>query len=493
MRARPSLLSRAGAAGLAALGVFTISCGDGTEPTAPMALARQPAGDPTVTSVVPDSSVVDVTLDITVNGTGFDQGSAVALERQGVPAGGITTNATTFVNSRRLIANITIAAEADTGSYDVAVTTTNGRKGVGIELFTVTYVLDELGIIGGTWSRAHAINERGEVVGDSCTDECLATAFYWSEADGQVDLGGLPGYSRSGAYAINNRGQVFGRVRCLISDPECGGVQKSALVRWERSGGSWTIALMEGCSVVLPLSEGSEKFLINNNDQCVGPNSNFEPVLRTLSGTSVVDEETLPAPFSGGRYWAYALSDAPMIGGSASTAPNEPELPVVWYRNATGAWAVLLPPLPGGDTRGRVRDIGEPDGTGRVRATGYTESGTSGANTVTHGVRWTLQSDGSGGWVVASTEILGTTRRGDRNAAWTRAVNTRGDVVGNFGSHFDSGDPVKWPAEGGNEPLPSLAGSGSGRAVAINDQGWIVGAVWDQRNRCDRAAIWRQQ
>ena len=492
MRARPSLLSRAGVAGLVALGVFTISCRDGTEPTGPMASARRAAGDPKVSSVVPDSSVVDVTLDVTVNGSGFDQGSTVALERQGVPAAGITTNSTTYVSSRKLIANITIAATADTGKYDVAVTTTRGRKGVGIELFTVAYVLDELGIIGGTWSRAHAINERGEVVGESCTAVCLATAFYWSEADGQVDLGGLIGYTRSGAYAINERGQVFGRVRCPASDPGCDGVFKSALVRWDRSGGSWAISLMEGCSVVQPLSEGSEKFLINNNDQCVGLNSNFEPVVQTLSGTSVVDEESLPAPFAGGRYWAFAISDAGMIGGAAS-APDQFELPVLWYRNGIGAWAVLRLPLAGSDTRGRIRDISEPDGTGRVRATGYTESGTNQANTVTHGVRWTLQPDGSGGWRVAITEVLGTTTGGDRNAAWARAVNTRGDVVGNFGSHFDSGDPLKWPAEGGSEPLPSLGGGGSGRAVAINDQGWIVGAVWDRANKCDRGAIWRQQ
>ena len=247
MRARQSLLSRAGAAGLAALGVFTISCGDGMEPTAPMALARQPAGDPTVTSVVPDSSVVDVTLDITVNGTGFDQGSAVALERQGVPAGGITTNATTFVNSRRLIANITIAAEADTGSYDVAVTTTGGRKGVGIELFTVTYVLDELGVIGGTWSRATSVNDQGEVVGESCTQDCLGTAFYWTEAGGLEDLGTLPGYTRSAAYAINNRSQVFGAALCSDVDPGCGGETRQQRARWDRVGGSWVITALQGC------------------------------------------------------------------------------------------------------------------------------------------------------------------------------------------------------------------------------------------------------
>ncbi len=39
-----------------------------------------------------------------------------------------------------MIANVTIDAEADTGAYDVAVTTSKGRKGVGIEMFTVADV-----------------------------------------------------------------------------------------------------------------------------------------------------------------------------------------------------------------------------------------------------------------------------------------------------------------------------------------------------------------
>jgi len=303
-------VTRAAGAALIALVTFTVSCREGDEPTAPPALAAPGTGDPTVSSVVPDSSLRGVTLDVTVRGSGFDQGSAVKLERQGVPAAGITTNATTFVTSRRLIANITIAAEADTGKYDVAVTTSGGRKGVGIELFTVAYVLDELGIIGGTWSRAHAINDLGEVVGASCTQDCLATAFYWSDGGGQEDLGGLQGYSRSEAYAINDRGQVFGVVKCLPSDPGCGGVSRTTLVRWERVGGTWTIAPMEGCSVVLPVAEGSEKFLINNNDECVGRSSNTL-VVQTLSGTAVVSAEPLPSLFPGGNASAYGISDPP--------------------------------------------------------------------------------------------------------------------------------------------------------------------------------------
>ena len=491
MKARRSSLTRAAGAALIALATFTVSCHESDEPTAPLALAAHGTGGPTVSSVVPDSSLRGVTLDVTVGGSGFDQGSAVQLERQGVPAAGITANATTFVTSRRLIANITIAAQADTGKYDVAVTTSGGRKGVGIELFTVAYVLDELGIIGGTWSRAHAINDRGEVAGASCTQDCLSTAFYWSEADGQVDLGTLPGYARSAAYAINNRGQVFGEVKCLASDPGCGGVFRTTLVRWDRVGGSWTITPVVGCSVVMPAGDQSGKFLINNNDRCVRQTS-AGLLVQTLSGGTVVSEELLPLVFPGGYQQANAISDAPMVAGHAGGNMSEP---VIWYRNATGTWVALRVGLPSTDTRGWATDIGEPDAAGRVRVSGYAENtAASKSELVPHAVRWTLEVDGAGAWRVASIEVLPTAgQSGPYPGSFAIAVNDAGDAVGSSDGTISSGHPVKWPVGGGIDALPSPSSRATGRAVAINSQGWIVGAVFDNTNKCDRAAIWRQR
>jgi hypothetical protein len=73
------------------------------------------------------------------------------------------------------------------------------------------------------------------------------------------------------------------------------------------------------------------------------------------------------------------------------------------------------------------------------------------------------------------------------------ATSVAGDVVGHVGAAVSEGKPVKWLAGGGVEELPALKGGATGRAVDINAQGWIVGAVWDNGSRCDRAAIWRQQ
>jgi probable HAF family extracellular repeat protein len=489
-------LSRPTGATLIALMAMTVSCRDGGDLTDPAPQsARAAATGPTVTSVVPDSAPRGVTLDVSVRGSGFDPGSAVRLEREGVPAAGITTNGTTYLTSRRLSANITIAADADVGAYDVAVTTSGGRKGVGIESFAVTYVIDELGVIGGTWSRAHAINDQGEVVGTSCTDECLATAFYWSQEGGQVDLGGLAGYSRSAAYAINTRGQVFGEVSCPVSDPGCAPDVPRRRVRWEKVGGAWTIAPIDGCSVVTPVGDANGKLPINERDECVAHTASGL-VLQTLSGTGVANTEVIPSPFTGSfRPQAYALNNVSMVAGSAikTVGTVSQGMPVVWYRDGRGGWTALVLPLAAGDLRGFVTDIGDPDGAGLVRATGVTEGGYSTADYVGHGVRWTLRSTGAGGWEIASTEVLPTGGDKGRLRGWGMATSVAGDVVGHVGAAVSEGKPVKWLAGGGVEELPALKGGATGRAVDINAQGWIVGAVWDNGSRCDRAAIWRQQ
>ena len=93
--------------------------------------------DPVVQSVVPDSATQDTTLDIEVSGKNFDEGSVVELGQGGTPSAKIQTNSTTFLNPRKLRANITVAADADLGLYDVIVTTFRGRRGIGAEMFEV--------------------------------------------------------------------------------------------------------------------------------------------------------------------------------------------------------------------------------------------------------------------------------------------------------------------------------------------------------------------
>jgi hypothetical protein len=101
------------------------------------AAASGNGGGVTVTSTDPNNASQGVTLDVRVFGSGYDRGSKAQWARSGVLSPNVTTNSTQFVSPSELLANITIASVADTGLYDVLVTTSKGKKGIGSELFTV--------------------------------------------------------------------------------------------------------------------------------------------------------------------------------------------------------------------------------------------------------------------------------------------------------------------------------------------------------------------
>jgi probable HAF family extracellular repeat protein len=76
------------------------------------------------------------------------------------------------------------------------------------------WLVSELGTLGGSYSRAVAVNDRGQVVGYSGLEGSKAWppppqhAFLWQNGR-MIDLGTLGG-ADSSAVAINNRGQVIG-------------------------------------------------------------------------------------------------------------------------------------------------------------------------------------------------------------------------------------------------------------------------------------------
>jgi hypothetical protein len=103
----------------------------------PSFAAGNTTGDPVVTATDPTSAPQDTTLDLRVLGTGYDRGSTVELLLDGQSVGTIRTNSTRYVKSTELVANVTISAAAVVTTYDVAVTTSRGRKGIGTEMFAV--------------------------------------------------------------------------------------------------------------------------------------------------------------------------------------------------------------------------------------------------------------------------------------------------------------------------------------------------------------------
>ena len=75
--------------------------------------------------------------------------------------------------------------------------------------------LFNLPMLGGAAGCAHAINDRGQIVGWSLTavdqeGNQKGHAFVWTSKNGIKDLGTLPGDAESVAYSINNLGQIAG-------------------------------------------------------------------------------------------------------------------------------------------------------------------------------------------------------------------------------------------------------------------------------------------
>lgn len=118
---------------------------------------------PTVTAASPASSGRPATLDVRVLGRGFDRGSTVAFAFSGVTDPRLKVNSTRFVKSSELVANLTISGDAPLVQYDVVVTLSTGKKGVGSKLFAVVSIVD-LGLVGN--GDARDVNSTGIVVGD---------------------------------------------------------------------------------------------------------------------------------------------------------------------------------------------------------------------------------------------------------------------------------------------------------------------------------------
>ena len=129
---------------------------------------RPTTGSTTVTSTNPMSSPRGVTLDVRILGSGFDAGSKAQLAIKGVPSSKVVTNSTRFVSSGEVVANITIAADADITLYDVIVTAAaSGKPGIGTETFQITIEEADLPTAGGAYGAAVAINDQSVIVGAS--------------------------------------------------------------------------------------------------------------------------------------------------------------------------------------------------------------------------------------------------------------------------------------------------------------------------------------
>jgi probable HAF family extracellular repeat protein len=397
-------------------------------------------GGPQVNATDPDTGFRNTTIDVQVLGSGFDQGSQAVWALKGDTTFATTrikTNATRFVSSKKLIANITIGSDAPFASYDVAVLTSGGKKGIGLELFVVTYHLIDLGTLGGVHSEAHGINSQGQVVGWSETASGAHHAFLWTAATGMQDLGTLGG-TRSDANDVNDNGQVVGTAT------NAAGSMRGFI--WTAAGRMRELSTFGGSY--------AQAFAVNAvgdvGGQITGVTGKTYPIAAIWTGATYEEVE--------GTSWSYGVAGLNDVGQAAAAGDVGGHARPFFYTRTAAGWTKVEIPAGQLDAqpRGTVNNAGQVVGyfrrldggiSGFVwsaagglhslpslvpggRVDPYDINGASvvagfveGTNSVIEQPAvWTPTVDG--GWTL---QVL---PAGDNNEGIAFAVNERGDVAG---------------------------------------------------------------
>lgn len=194
--------------GLVFLSYAVVVVGCGREPiAAPTArLARStPAAAKSSTAVAVSSTSPafgdqGTTVDVHVFGSGFTAGAQATWLLNGVADSHVHANSTTYVSSSELIANVTVASDAQLAFWDVQVALSNGKNGVGSDLFEVTSA-QILGTTSG-YSQVYAMSQDFQVIGWASGGG--GAPFVYSDATGMLGLG------TGQAWSIDPWGSVIG-------------------------------------------------------------------------------------------------------------------------------------------------------------------------------------------------------------------------------------------------------------------------------------------
>jgi probable HAF family extracellular repeat protein len=421
-------------------------CGE-TDPTAPpgSSQARSGPGTPAVKATDPTSALRNTTLTVRVLGSGFQPDARAVWALDGDTAFAITrirTNATEYVSATELRANISIEDDAQLQLFDVLAINGNGKKGIGIELFAVTVEILDLGV--GSPGTAQAVNEAGQIVGESGTGrpflwsggvltellppgmtggvaydinesgEIVVSAYNASTVRGFLWSGGsyyeLPppaGYCCSQAYAINDAGDVAGHVNVA-------------------GGGAHAAIWRARVPTDLQVTSGGEGYAwdINNQGEVIGTfyTSQGSGSQGSFRWTQASGLQLLGGSLDGGE--ALGINDNGQIVGWSPPAPGEPLIAYLWHN-------------------GTKQFLGALGGPSSV-AMAITEEG-----------------------VIVGRADLPRARGGFPSAAF------------------------RWTAPGSMENLGKTGSFDIAWAYDANDAGVVVGQMWNSRGGSQQATRWR--
>jgi hypothetical protein len=221
-----------------------------------LSLSAAAASGVTIGAVLPSQSTRGTTLDVQINGSGFDKTSQATLPLHGVVDPRVHVNSTRYVKPTQVVANVTISGDAALDSYDVAVALSSGKKGIGTEAFVV--VLQPEALDGGY--HVKAIGVSGDAAGDAtnpvfCNYGPLPTV--WRPDGTRITLP-MGAYCGGSPQAINASGVVEGSL-------SGGAANASGL--WFPSGNGYTL------QEVPPTSSGYRPIVpggLNDNNELFG-------------------------------------------------------------------------------------------------------------------------------------------------------------------------------------------------------------------------------
>jgi probable HAF family extracellular repeat protein len=294
------------------------------------------------------------------------------------------------------------------------------------------YAPRDLGTLGGAFSWANAVNNRGQVVGRSAVQGGLQHAFLWEDGV-MTDLGTLPGGNYSEAYAINNRGQVVGWG--TINESTCTGFD-----------GCWHGFLWENGTMtdLGTLGAGflSYAYSINDRGDIVGISTRADYPFDEWHAVSwsngvITDLGTVPAAR---QTFVFGNNNGAAVGSFTDAAGHT--YPLLW----THAGITALPTLAGATYTETYKINNRGDAVG-VSAN--------------HAVLW------SGGAITDLGLLPG--------AVWTfgRDINNAGVVAGDSFIPFSGNRAFVW-ADGVMRALP---GGVESFAKGVNARGDIAGAM----------------